>query len=76
MGFAILLTFLNHSGFYFKYTNIGNKPDLSKYNELNIEKIKRMLSEYETSNNPDRLEKLKEKTQKFIEENIIVSCFF
>lgn len=76
MGFAVLLTFLNYSGFYFKYTNIGNKPSLSKYNELNIEKIKQMLSEYETSNDPDRLEKLKEKTQKFIEENIIVSCFF
>lgn len=75
MAFAILEILLANSGFYFKYTKILKKENLKKNSEANIKKIKDMLEEYEKDESlTSRLETLRLKTKKFIEDNIIISC--
>lgn len=75
MAFAILEILLANSGFYFKYTKILKKENLKKNSEANIKKIKDMLDEYEKDESlTSRLETLRLKTKKFIEDNIIISC--
>ena len=53
------------------------KENLKKNSETNIKKIKDMLAEYEKDQSLDsKLERLRLKTKKFIEDNIIISCLF
>lgn len=75
MAYAILRVLLSWSGFYLKYTQISRRENLKKNSEANIKKIKNMLKKYEKDKNlASRLETLRLKTKKFIEDNIIISC--
>ena len=74
MAYAVLQALLSRFGFYLKYTQISKKGNLKKNSEANIKKIKDMLKEYEKDQSSSRLETLKLKTKKFIEDNIIISC--
>lgn len=77
MAYAVLQVLLSRSGFYLKYTQIDKKDNLKKNSETNIKKIKDMLAEYEKDQSLDsKLERLRLKTKKFIEDNIIISCLF
>ena len=74
MAYAVLRV-LSWSGFYLKYTQISERENLKKNSEENIKKIKGMLEEYEKDESlTSRLETLRLKTKKFIEDNIIISC--
>ena len=75
MAYAVLRVLLSRSGFYLKYTHIS-KANLKKNSEANIKKIKDMLAEYAKDESSSRLETLRLKTKKFIEDNIIISCLF
>lgn len=74
MAYAVLRVLLSWSGFYLKYTQISERENLKKNSEANIKKIKDMLEEYEKDQSSSRLETLRLKTKKFIEDNIIISC--
>lgn len=75
MAYAVLRVLLSRSGFYLKYTQIRGRENLKKNSEANIKKIKDMLEKYEEDESlTSRLETLRLKTKKFIEDNIIISC--
>lgn len=74
MAYAVLRVLLSWSGFYLKYTQISERENLKKNSEANIKKIKDILEEYAKDQSSSRVETLRLKTKKFIENNIIISC--
>lgn len=76
MAQAVLIVLLSNFGYYFKYSSLPK--DLCSNQKINLkDKLINMLENYtnDSSDNNSRFEKLKNESNKYIQDNILISFY-